>query len=263
MTVVTATAPTLWRAEKGVLLDGHSTHRQKPSPVSDGFKPPSMPRELRIRPEVLAAAMARTLTLRTAPDAMLAHWTRSQFAEIEYLITDGPQFQLSPFITALADAERSGFAGRVGAGICDLVMNVSGYVWRDNAECLSCKAAKHVDFIYAGGAATGHGVALAEAHGSFAQAVTKTTIGGEARRKYRRQAKPHVATSCPMVRWFTAIRSHSAAIRPVIIRTSMSRRRKLRCREGRGDRRVRRESGRVQDRFPHRSPSPHIDPIFC
>jgi len=196
LTVVTATAPALWRAEKSVLIDGHSTHRHKPSPVSDGFKPPSMPRELRIRPEVLAAAMARTLTLRTAPDVMLAHWTRSQFAEIEYLITNGPQFQLSPFITALADAERSGFAGRVGAGMCDLVMNVLGYVWRDNASCLSSKAAKHADFIYAGGAATGHGVVLTEAHGSFAQSVTKTTISGEARRKYRRQVKPHVATSC-------------------------------------------------------------------
>jgi hypothetical protein len=81
--------------------------------------------------------------------------------------------------------------------MCDLVMNVLGYVWRDNASCLSGKAAKHADFIYVGGAATGHGVVLTEAHGSFAQSVTKTTISGEARRKYRRQVKPHVATSCP------------------------------------------------------------------
>jgi hypothetical protein len=140
--------------------------------------------------------MARTLTLRAATPALLHHWTRSQLAEVEYLVADGARFALSPDITALADAERSGFAGRVGAGVTDLLMNALGYVWRDNGACLTGTIDPHADFIYAGGAVTGHGVVLAEAHGSFAQSVTGSRMSGEAKRKYRRQVKPHIAGTC-------------------------------------------------------------------
>lgn len=196
MTLV-ATAPVLWRAEKTVFLSGHSLHPQKPSPVSDGFVAPTMAAQISFRPDALAASMARTLTLRTAPNAMLAQWARSQFAQIEFLVTDdGCHFGLSPFITALADAERSGFAGRVGAGVTDLLMNSLGYVWRDNAICLSSELDPHADFIYAGGPVARHGVVLAEAHGSFAQSVNDSRISGEARRKYVRQVKPHIAAAC-------------------------------------------------------------------
>lgn len=76
-------------------------------------------------------------------------------------------------------------------------MNTLGYVWRDNAICLSSSLDPHADFIYGGGAVTGHGVVLAEAHGSFAQSVSDGRIGGEARRKYLRQVKPHVGGTCP------------------------------------------------------------------
>ncbi|RQH09481.1 hypothetical protein [Bradyrhizobium sp. RP6] len=158
--------------------------------------PPIMAAQIRFRPDALAASMARTLTLRTAPDALLAQWARSQLAQIEYLVEDGFRFELSPFLTSLADAERSGFAGRVGAGMTDLLMNALGYVWRDNATCLSSNLDPHADFVYAGGAVSGHGVVLAEAHGSFAQSVAEGRIAGEARRKYLRQVKPHIATSC-------------------------------------------------------------------
>jgi hypothetical protein len=183
--------------EKTVVLSGHSLHRHKPSPVSDSFVPPAMAMQIGFRPDALAAAMARTLTLRTAPNALLAHWARSQFAQIEYLVADGAHFELSPFITSLADAERSGFAGRVGAGVTDLLMNALGYVWRDNGACLPGKSNPHADFIYDGGAVTGHGVVIAEAYGSFAQALTKAAVRGEATRKYRRQVKPHIAATCP------------------------------------------------------------------
>jgi hypothetical protein len=74
------------------------------------------------------------------------------------LVTDGADFGLSPSITSLADAERSGFAGRVGAGMTDLLMNPLGYVWRDNAICLSTNLNRHADFIYAGGPVSVHGV---------------------------------------------------------------------------------------------------------
>lgn len=127
---------------------------------------------------------------------MLRHWIRSQLAKVEYLVADGARFALSPDITALADAERSGFAGRVGAGVTDLLMNALGYVWRDNGACLTGTTDLHADFIYAGGAVTGHGGVLAEAHGSFAQSVTCSRMSGEAMRKYRRQVKPHIAGTC-------------------------------------------------------------------
>lgn len=197
MTIVTAArAPALWRSEKTVVLSGHSLHPQKPSPVSEGFVAPAMAAQISFRPEALAASMARTLTLRHAPDFLLAQWARAQLVEIESMVVDGATFELSPLITALADAERSGFAGRVGAGVTDLLMNALGYAWRDNATCLSGTLDPHADFIYAGGAVNGHGVVLAEAHGSFAQSVTESRIRGEARRKYLRQVKPHIASSC-------------------------------------------------------------------
>lgn len=195
MTLVT-TAPALWRSEKTLSVSGHSLHPQTPSPVSEGFVAPTLAAQISFRPDALAASMARTLTLRTAPDALIAQWARSQLAQVEFLVTDGANFELSPFITALADAERSGFAGRVGAGITDLVMNALGYVWRDNAICLSSSLDPHADFIYAGGSVEGHGVVLAEAHGSFAQSVNESRITGEAKRKYLRQVKPHIASHC-------------------------------------------------------------------
>ncbi|MDP2411477.1 MAG: hypothetical protein Q8M26_14480 [Pseudolabrys sp.] len=197
MTVIaTTSAPALWRTEKTVIRSGHHLHPHKPSPVAAGFAAPPMVGQITFRPEALAASMARTLTLRHAPDALLERWARAQLLEIEYMLADGAAFALSPDLTALADAERPAFAGRVGAGVTDLVMNALGYAWRDNATCLSSSLDPHADFIYGGGAVSGHGVVLAEAHGSFAQAVTDGRISGEARRKYLRQVKPHIGSSC-------------------------------------------------------------------
>jgi hypothetical protein len=152
--------------------------------------------EIRFRPKALAAAIARTVTLRSAPEALLAQWGRSALLEVEFLIANGRAFGLSPAIGSLADAERSAFAGRIGAGITDLVMNALGYTWRDNAVSLS-GAGVRPDFIYGGGQATSHGVVLAEAHGSLAKNVNKARIEREANRKYLRQVKPHVGGSCP------------------------------------------------------------------
>ncbi|WP_139481244.1 hypothetical protein [Bradyrhizobium ivorense] len=197
MTIVaTTSAPALWRSEKTVDRSGHRLHPHRPSPLSVGFVAPSMPAQIIFRPEALAASMARTITLRHAPAALLERWARAQLLEIEYMVADGKAFALSPDLDALADAERSGFAGRVGAGVTDLLMNALGYVWRDNAMCLSSSLDPHADFIYGGGPVTGHGVVLAEAHGSFAQSVSDSRIDGEARRKYLRQVKPHVGRSC-------------------------------------------------------------------
>jgi hypothetical protein len=128
---------------------------------------------------------------------MLARWGESALTQVEWLVEDGTPFTLSSHLHALADAERTAFAGRVGAGVTDLLMNALGYLWRDNASCLSASLAPHADFIYADGAVTGHGVVLAEAHGSFAAGVTSAGITGKAKRKYRRQVRPHLALVSP------------------------------------------------------------------
>jgi hypothetical protein len=194
MTLVT-TAAALWRSEKAVSVSG-SLHPQKASPVSERFVAPPMAAQLSFRPDALAASIARTVTLRSAPDRMLVQMARAAMVQVEYLIKDGPVFEVSPFITALADAERSGFAGRVGAGVADLLMNSLGYAWRDNAICLSGSFDPHADFIYGAGPVAPHGVVLTEAHGSFAQSVSESRIMGEARRKYLRQVRPHIASHC-------------------------------------------------------------------
>lgn len=190
-------APAIWRAEKKVIVSGHTRHRHKPSPISPGFEAPAANTTLVFGPSALAASIARTATLRNAPPEMLARWGDSALMQVEWLVEDGTTFALSQHLHALADAERTSFSGRVGAGITDLLMNALGFTWRDNASCLSSSLAPHADFIYADGAASGHGVVLAEAHGSFAASVSSAGITREAKRKYLRQVRPHLATASP------------------------------------------------------------------
>ena len=100
---------------------------------------------------------------------------------LECLISDGPVFGLSPDFVDLADTERTSFAARVGTEITDLYMNSLGYVWRDNAACLSKALDPHADFVYGGGNADGHGVVLAEARGSFAATATGKSVASQAK----------------------------------------------------------------------------------
>ena len=190
-------APAIWRTEKKVTVSGHTRHRHKPSPISSGFEAPAANTTLMFGPSALAASIARTATLRSAPPEMLARWGDSALTQVEWLVEDGAAFALSQHVHALADAERTSFAGRVGAGITDLLMNALGFTWRDNAACLSSSLAPHADFIYADGAVSGHGVVLAEAHGSFAASVSSAGVTREAKRKYLRQVRPHLATTSP------------------------------------------------------------------
>jgi len=193
LTILT-TAPSLWRVEKAVAIS-HNLQAHRPSPVAVGFAAPPIATGIRFRPRALAAAIARTVTLRDAPEALLAQWARSSLLEVKFLIADGPSFEVSEAIRSLADAERTAFAGRVGAGITDLVMNGLGYTWRDNGACLAGSKSRP-DFIYGGGHADGHGVVVAEAHGSFAEDVTEKRIERKANEKYAKQVKPHIGESC-------------------------------------------------------------------
>jgi hypothetical protein len=72
-------------------------------------------------------------------------------------------------------------------------MNALGYTWRANAACLCSTLDPHADFIYEGGNASGHGVVLAEAHGSFAANASAQSVHLQSKNKYLRQGE---ALSC-------------------------------------------------------------------
>jgi hypothetical protein len=192
-----ATPPSLWGTIKTVSLTGHTRHRHTPNPVSPGFKAPNASLNLSFGPTALAAAIARTATLRNAPIELLRRWRNSALEELELMVADGATFSLSAHFDYLSDTERTFFAARVGAGITDIMMNALGYTWRDNAACISSTLDPHADFVYAGGNASGYGVVLAEAHGSFANNVSRAVISRRAKHKYLRQVKPYLSTNSP------------------------------------------------------------------
>jgi len=194
---MTTSTVAVWSSQKTVLLTGHQRHRHTPGLVAPTFQAPSPVAHIAFGPTALAAAIARTATLWDAPPDLLSRLKDSAMNDAEILIADGPVFELSPYPSSLNDNERTHFAARAGAGITDLYMNALGYVWRDNAVCLALTLNPHADFLYAGGSVIGHGVVLAEAHGSFAAGVTDEKIAGEARRKYLRQVRPYIADPSP------------------------------------------------------------------
>lgn len=192
-----STASTFWKTEWHVARTSHDRHRHNPSPIAPGFNAPHMCTALRFSPRALAAAMARTATLGSAPPDMLEAWKQKALADVEWLIEEGSEFSLSRHFHHLADADRSAFAASVGAGVTDLLMNALGYTWRDNAACISGSLDPKADFIYADGRATGHGVVLAEARGSFAMDASASGTRSKGKRKYLRQVKPHLARTTP------------------------------------------------------------------
>jgi hypothetical protein len=194
---MTTSALAIWSAQKIVPLTGHRHHRHVPSLVAPEFQAPAPAASISFGPTALAAAMARTATLLNAPPALLSRLKDSALNDAEILIAEGPVFGLTSYVASLADTERTHFAARVGAGVTDLYMNGLGYVWRDNAVCLSSTLNPHADFLYAGGSASGHGVVLAEAHGSFAASVTDAKVAARARNKYLRQVRPFVSKPSP------------------------------------------------------------------
>lgn len=148
----------LWAADKTVALTGQRRHLHKGAMVAPAFTAPVLAPHIQFGPTALAAAIARTATLRNASPALLAHMKDSALSEAQILLTDGFGFELSDLLSDLSDSERNHFASRVGAGITDLYMNALGYGWRDNAACLSSSLEPHADFLYQGGAALGHGL---------------------------------------------------------------------------------------------------------
>ena len=104
-------APAVWRAEKTIVVNGHTRHRHKPGPISVVFEPPPANTTLIFGPSALAASIARTATVRNVPPEMLASWADSILTQVEWLIEDGTTFALSQHLQALADAERTSLRG--------------------------------------------------------------------------------------------------------------------------------------------------------
>ncbi|MFS8049603.1 hypothetical protein [Rhizobium sp. BR 314] len=176
----------LWSDDKSISLMKYTSLGHIPNPIARHFEAPHPVQSLTFGPLALAGAVARTATVRDdAPPVVSDALKRSTLSMLEATIENGLTFALSPNFQHLADAERTFFAARVGSGITDLYMNVLGYTWRANAACLSSVLDPHADFLYEGGNASGHGVVLAEAHGSFAMNASAASVHLKAKSKYR------------------------------------------------------------------------------
>lgn len=188
----------LGTSAKLIGLTKHTKHRHVPSPVSPSFVAPQAQSSLSFNPIALAAAIARTATTwDDAPVVLLDGLKQSALIELVTLLQDGSAFALESHFEFLADTAGSQFAAKVGAGVAHLYMDAIGYAWRANASCLSSSLDPHADFIYDGGNASGHGVVLAEAHGSFAKDASAAKIANAAKKKYVKQVKPFIAKPSP------------------------------------------------------------------
>lgn len=175
---------------------GYSSHLHEGSLLPAAFAPPPMLDVIKFTQAALAASIARTSTLISAPQEMLDQMSLIAALDVELMVDDEPLFTVLPAFGMLGDTGRSGFPGRIGAGITDIVMNHLGYTWRDNAECLSAYHDAHPDFIYDSGKAEGLGVVVAEAHGAFSKSVDASYVTRQGIKKYNRQIKDFVGTDC-------------------------------------------------------------------
>jgi hypothetical protein len=144
-TVISKTG--LWDVDVTIGLSTHTKHRHVPSPVSARFQAPGPASALTFGPIALAAAIGRTATTRQGRPRLLAGLQKSALAQLECLVSNEPAFGLTDDFIDLADAERTLFAARCGAGITDLYMNTLGYVWRANAACLASVLRPHADSL--------------------------------------------------------------------------------------------------------------------
>ena len=184
-----------WKTSKSVTVSSPTRHRHMRSPIDPDFEPPSLNLSLIFSPTALAGSIARTSALKNVPQDVLDCLTENALNLCECLIDGNSRSLVTSNVQHLADAERASFAGCVGAGITDLLMNAIHYAWRDNAECLS--PGPHPDFIYSGGAAGNLGVVVAEAHGSFSRSAINNYIRRKAQEKYRRQVRPNLEMYTP------------------------------------------------------------------
>jgi len=170
---------------------GHGPPRPRPA----GFSPPLTLPQLSFGRLELGLAMARTGAIRNPTQSWLRKRAALAAAEVSDLVDDDTSgFELLPDLRYINGAERTALAGRIGAGICDLLMQSMRYVWRDQASALISAKGPLADFAYTGPALGGHGVALAEAKGSTQSGGRKVTQT-LADKAYRRQVGIHLGAA--------------------------------------------------------------------
>lgn len=163
--------------------------------LSTAFIPPAVPATLCVPPSVLFAAIARMQALRSASPAVTAALLRAATALTEAVFDDvGSGFDLLAEVEMIEQTARTALAGAIGAGICDLFMVLMGYTWHDHANRV-VTGSPLADFVYEGGAASGHGIVLAEAKGSFAKHVDSKSVRVSCEAAYARQVGPYVGQS--------------------------------------------------------------------
>ena len=179
---------------KDINLSKSSRHSNPHVPVSAGFTPPSVISTLSCGPQALFTAMAKAQALRTANAAIVAALERGASALVEAIVDDaGAGFDLAPEADMLENTVRRALSGSVGAGVCHLYMVSLGYVWQDFAAEVISTSGKLADFAYDGGAASGHGIVLAEAKGSFSDKVDVVRVRKTADDAYKKQVHDHIA----------------------------------------------------------------------
>jgi hypothetical protein len=160
-----------------------------PAPAGlPAFIAPGPVTALQVTRLALGVAMARTGSVGDPSSAWLRRRALVAAEELADLVGESSDgFELLPSIGFINGAERTALAGRIGAGMCDLLMQSLGYVWRDQA-CQFIDTLKPLaDFAYA--KPDLHGVALAEAKGSM-QAAGLSATHRLAVNAYERQVAP-------------------------------------------------------------------------
>lgn len=174
-------------------VTAHPPNRHATSAARVGhFVPPGSSPLLNVDRVSLIAAMARTALMSGASPELMRAQVLAAAASVDCCVDEGSLgLVLSTDLALLNGSERSAFAGRVGAGLCDLYMQSLHYVWRDQADRLIRTRQPLADFLYEGGSAAGLGVAIAEAKGTT-QRRTQARTQAHVDAAYLRQVDRYV-----------------------------------------------------------------------
>lgn len=177
-----------------------------------------LPNELIFERQQLALSLGRTRVLTLSLQQFSASERQafvmqigSDAARMVDLLMDngGTEFAFKSLVEALADDERTSLAGRVGAAVCDLLMDRLDFRWRANAREFDFKLSKKAivdsarlpDFVYDTGGRIGFdlgSIAVVEAKGSLSRTKAKRpAVQALARRAYNDQVRHYIGAETP------------------------------------------------------------------
>lgn len=181
-------------------LNPHRHGEPTTHPKTGSFVPPGILKKFSFRAPDLFQSIARCTAMKRAPAGLTAALLAGCQPLLRYLVDDiAGVFAFIDDVKDLADAERTAFSGRVGAGVTDLFMqSFGGYVWRDVSEQLIKRPAKGglADFVYE--YVSGEHV-LVEAKGSITTSASQSGADSKARNAFKAQVDPYVYQSPPPI----------------------------------------------------------------